>query len=74
MQKGKKIFQNCQRCNGTGKLYDRDNYEYLESSPTITTTPTNYEEVQCSDCDGLGIIHWGWVRDEKEETMPGEEA
>ena len=75
MQKGQRIFKNCKKCRGTGSLWKGPNYEYPHSPPAPETTPpTSYTEVECSDCEGLGIVPWGWVRDQDEDTMPGEEA
>jgi hypothetical protein len=74
MQTGQRIYKDCERCLGDGKLWDRDNYEYLSPGPVTTVPPVDGKEVDCPDCGGLGIIPWGWLRDEKEETMPGEEA
>jgi len=52
-------------------MYDRANFDYNEPHPPDVGS---YEEVACAVCEGLGIIPWGWLRDEKEDTMPGEEA
>ncbi len=73
MQKGQRIYKDCKTCFGTGKMYDRSNYDYLDSSVVTTIPPSTYVEVDCPDCEG-GIRPWGWLRDEKEDTMPGEEA
>ncbi len=72
MQKGKRIWQDCPICLGTGVLHDRDNYAYPESSSTPTVPPSGSEEVPCYNCEGLGIVAWGWLCETKEETMPGE--
>lgn len=71
MQTGQRIWKNCAECRGTG-------IQYLYRD-TIITAPSGWpeepgEEVPCPKCNGLGIRPWGWLRDEKEETMPGEEA
>jgi hypothetical protein len=71
MQKGQKIYVKCKRCLGTGKLYDRDNFDYNEPHPPAVG---GYEEVDCDECDGLGIKYWGWLKEAEEETMPGEES
>jgi len=73
MQKGQRIWKDCQRCLITGKLYMPSNSPYpvnIESKQDLIS----YTEIECEDCNGLGIKPWGWLRDEKETTMPGEEA
>ena len=74
MQTGQRIYKDCARCLGDGKLWDRDNFAYLEAGPVTTVPATGGVEVDCPDCNGLGIKPWGWLRDEKEDTMPGDEA
>ena len=32
----------------------------------------NYTEIDCSDCDGLGIIPWGWMVKDEVGAMPGD--
>ena len=67
MQTGQRIWKDCKRCLGGGKLYYQENWAY-------PTPKVSENEIDCPFCDGLGIHAWGWLRDEKEETMPGEEA
>ena len=67
MQTGQRIWKDCKECLGTGRLYYKENFAY-----PVTTVTEN--EIDCPFCDGVGIYAWGWLRDEKEETMPGEEA
>ncbi len=75
MQKGQRIWEDCEKCNSTGSLWLSPTYEYPHTPPAPETNPpTSYTEVECPECGGLGIKPWGWLRDEKEETMPGEEA
>ena len=67
MQTGQRIWRDCGECSGEGLLYMHPNFSY----------PTNVESsspIDCYFCNGLGIKPWGWLRDDKEETMPGEEA
>ena len=78
MQTGQRIWKDCKRCLGDGKVWKRNDCT-LESGlfsagPTPTPSIVGGEEIDCPTCDGLGIIPWGWLRDEKEDTMPGEEA
>ncbi len=74
MQRGQRIWKDCESCKSTGSLWLSPTYAYPYSSPPPETDPlTVYTEILCLDCDGLGIISWGWLRDEKEDTMPGEE-
>ena len=68
-QTGQRIYKDCTVCFGTGRLYDHNGS--LQSKPCSTGGDP---EVACPTCSGLGIIPWGWLRDEKETTMPGEEA
>ncbi len=68
MQTGQRIFKDCGECRGTGKQY-KNGTGSIQSVERPGTT-----EVDCPECDGLGTAPWGWLRDEKEETMPGEEA
>jgi hypothetical protein len=65
MQEGQRIWKDCKECLGTGKLYYSENYAY-------PGTDVSENEIDCPFCDGLGIHPWGWVRGEKEETMPGD--
>ncbi len=75
MQTGQRIWKDCEKCKGTGSLWLRPTCDYpFSPPPPATVVPTIYTEVECPDCEGLGIIPWGWLRDEKEDTMPGEEA
>jgi hypothetical protein len=75
MQTGQRIWKNCKRCKGTGVLHKSPTYEYPHTPPAPETyPPVDCVEIPCSTCAGLGIIPWGWLRDEKEETMPGQEA
>ena len=74
MQKGQRIWKDCEKCKGTGSLWSNPDYAYLISSPTETSPSTSYTEVDCTKCGGLGIRPWGWLRADKEDTTPGEEA
>ena len=75
MQRGQRIWKDCGKCKGTGSLWVSPTYAHLHSPPAPVTDPTTaYTEVDCLVCEGLGAVPWGWLRDEKEETMPGEEA
>ena len=70
-QKGQRIYGPCPECGGTGIMYSRDSI----MDGGLTKDPQaghNYTEVECTNCDE-GMVMWGWLRDEKEETMPGEE-
>ena len=68
MQTGQRIFKNCRGCYGTGK-------QYQDSTGSIQSVQRAGDiAVDCTDCDGLGMKPWGWLRDEKETTMPGGEA
>ena len=69
MQTGQRIWKECVDCSGTG-------IQYMYQG-TINNAPSGYpeapgEEVACPKCDGLGVRTWGWLRDDKEDTMPGE--
>ena len=74
MQTGQRIWKDCSRCLGDGKLWKNDNSDFLHASPASAAPPYGGGEVPCPDCNGLGCAPWGWLRDEKEETMPGEET
>ena len=68
MQIGQRIWKDCTECHNTGK-------QYQDPSGAIQSkSGTGRVEVDCPTCNGLSIIPWGWLRDEKEDTMPGEEA
>jgi len=67
VQTGQRIWKDCRECLGTGILYYKENYDY----PTNIVTEN---AIDCPFCYGLGIHTWGWLRDDKETTMPGEEA
>ena len=65
-RKGLKIWKNCAECLGTGILHMSPNSAYPRSTPTVTDPPTVYEEVTCHGCNGIGLIHWGWLNEEQE--------
>ena len=67
MQTGQRIWKDCKECLGVGKLYYMPNWAYPTNVPTA-------DVIDCPYCDGLGIHAWGWLRDEKENTMPGGEV
>ena len=67
MQTGQRIYKDCNECYATGKQWE--NQGLIQSQPSQGSN-----EVDCPTCEGLGIYAWGWLRDEKETTMPGEEA
>jgi len=69
VQTGQRIWKDCKECLGAGVMHQRPHFAYPEAGQS-----DNSEEVDCYYCDGLGVKPWGWLRDEKEETMPGEEA
>ena len=72
MQTGQRIYRECQKCLGDGKLWRGANTTLLHSNPDPAAEVG--EDVVCPICNGTGIVTWGWLRDEKETTMPGEEA
>ena len=73
MQTGQRIWKDCGRCAGTGFLWSSPNYKYPHTPPAPETEPpTICTKVECHKCGGLGVRPWGWLRDEKEETMPGD--
>ncbi len=74
MQTGQRIWKDCADCLGTGKMYHRDEYNNDDLFAFLSAPPIGHTEVVCPHCNGLGVIPWGWLRDEKEDTMPGEEA
>ena len=75
MQKGQRIWKDCDKCRGTGSLWLRPDCDFPFTPPAPEIVPpASYTEVPCDTCDGLGIIPWGWLRAKKEDTMPGEEA
>ncbi len=67
MQKGQRIYKDCIACRVTGKQYSK--YGAVQDIQTEGSV-----EIDCPVCNGLTMVPWGWLRDEKEETMPGEEA
>ena len=69
MQTGQRVYKDCGECLGSGTMYKRPNFAYPETYPSENSVP-----VECCKCDGVGIIPWGWLRGEEEETMPGEES
>ena len=68
MQTGQRIYKDCTECHATGIQYQHPSGA-IQSKQITNTSP-----VACPTCGGIGIIAWGWLRDEKEITMPGEEA
>ena len=69
-QKGQRIYGPCRECHGTGIMYIRDGI--TDGNTTNHPQPGhNYTEVECTECDE-GMVMWGWLRDDKEDTMPGE--
>ena len=50
-------------------MYDRDNFDYNEPHPPGVG---GYQEVDCAECDGTGIVHWGWMAKDEVDTMPGD--
>lgn len=73
MQTGQRVYRDCLECSTTGKLYKSTRSAYPVNAVNKIAEDT-YTEVDCHKCDGVGIIPWGWLRDDKETTMPGEEA
>ncbi len=69
MQTGQRIWKDDPACRGTGKQYEH--HGSIQSQPRGDGQDS---EINCPECDGLGIKPWGWLRDEKETIMPGEEA
>ena len=68
MQTGQRIWKDCKDCGGSGK-------QYQDATGNIQSIQrTGDTEIDCPTCEGLSIKPWGWLRDEKELTMPGEEA
>jgi len=70
MQTGQRIYKDCDQCNATGTMHFRVNYDHPLAGPSTS----GVGDIPCEYCDGLGTKPWGWLRDEKETTMPGEEA
>ena len=56
-----RIWRDCTNCNGTGIMYDRENYDYLQANEPTTFEPGDYAEVECPLCEGTKRIVWGWL-------------
>ena len=72
-QTGQRIYRTCTTCDGTGKQYTNP-HGSRSTNPENDPTHGPWSEVPCVQCKGAQQEMWGWLRDEKEITMPGEEA
>jgi hypothetical protein len=64
-RKGLRIWQNCKKCLSTGKLYQGTKRAIPVNEKSKDSEDT-YTEVDCVKCEGIGLIHWGWLNEEAE--------
>lgn len=58
-----RIWRDCTYCLGTGVMYDRDNYAYLQNVEPTSPGVGSYVEVECPVCEGTKRVVWGWLEE-----------